>query len=332
MDFISGPAVADAIDELIRGAEKGLVLVSPFFHPSQDQLRWLAEASLRDVNVRLFVRAEDLKPVELEIIERCESMAITVRHVHRLHAKLFASEKGVVLGSMNLTATSRDSFDVAVRIDAQTEPEAFKSAVRLLKDLEAHVKKPPLDLSGQKGVVMGLFFADQWDEIRRLALSGDVDAQELHRFCIACNATNRGDEVHCWRCNAKAVAESAPLFGGFCRRCGNTYSSTPARPLCMACYERDVRKVPADRPSGQRPAGSAPRGEGPPNVGQAWTGAMETDLRARWDSGETIAAIAAATGRTTGAIVARVVKMGLAPDRDAARVWPRVRLQGSENR
>lgn len=56
-----------------------------------------------------------------------------------------------------------------------------------------------------------------------------------------------------------------------------------------------------------------------PNAGQPWTPDQDADLRRRWLSGEPMCSVAKFFGRSSGAIAARLVRLGLADNRSEAR-------------
>ena len=67
-----------------------------------------------------------------------------------------------------------------------------------------------------------------------------------------------------------------------------------------------------ERPSGSRGASTVDPNK--PKVGANWTPAEEQQLRDAFNAQKLIADIATAHGRTTGAITARLVKLGLIQD------------------
>ncbi len=60
----------------------------------------------------------------------------------------------------------------------------------------------------------------------------------------------------------------------------------------------------------------------PAKAGSPWNPSLDQELGSRWQTGESIAQLTRHFGRSNGAIVARVVKLGLAPDRASARLGP----------
>ncbi|MBL8664512.1 MAG: HRDC domain-containing protein, partial [Candidatus Odyssella sp.] len=70
-----------------------------------------------------------------------------------------------------------------------------------------------------------------------------------------------------------------------------------------------------------RDAAGAPAGEAAaPKRGLPWTPEEDAALRRRWNEGAGVGALAAELGRAAGGIEARLVRLGLAPDRETARM------------
>ena len=75
----------------------------------------------------------------------------------------------------------------------------------------------------------------------------------------------------------------------------------------------------ADAPASSDPALASGM---PPNRGLPWTQGDDDVLRRRWNEGAGVAALAAELGRAGGGVEARLVRLGLVPDRESARLRP----------
>jgi hypothetical protein len=67
------------------------------------------------------------------------------------------------------------------------------------------------------------------------------------------------------------------------------------------------------------PAGEAGASSGAANQGKPWTPEQDQALRRRWDEGAGVGVLAEELGRGAGGIEARLVRLGLVPDRESAR-------------
>lgn len=75
---------------------------------------------------------------------------------------------------------------------------------------------------------------------------------------------------------------------------------------------RDVADTPAN--------GNAAGASLGPNQGKPWSPEQDELLRRRWHEGASVASLAAELGRGAGGIEARLVRLGLVPDRETARL------------
>jgi hypothetical protein len=58
------------------------------------------------------------------------------------------------------------------------------------------------------------------------------------------------------------------------------------------------------------------------NIGKPWSAELDSELAQRWNAGSDVAALAAHFGRAKGGITARLVRLGLVPDRATASSRP----------
>lgn len=85
---------------------------------------------------------------------------------------------------------------------------------------------------------------------------------------------------------------------------------------CSALPEARQRRNRRER--GERDDTPSSDAEKPVNLGKPWTLELDADVAAQWLNGARLSDLAAKQGRSEGSIVARVVHLGLAFDRDAA--------------
>lgn len=321
MDVLVGDGLRDAVNELIRSSNSFLFLMTPYFDPTLDQMRWLAEARIRTVRVTVLVREGDADERTAAASAQCEKMGVRIVQVPRLHAKAYASESMLILTSMNLTAGSLDSWDMGIRIVRNAEPDMARKVTDSLKDLDAFVRRvrAPQDDIERRTRIIAMLMDDRYEEVRQFALAGDVFAQQSHRFCLVCHQTNRGEGALCPSCTARSVAAGRELPGQYCMTCGQPARTSEERPLCRPCYERDVL-LSQPKPAGARSAVASPQGlaASAPRQGQPWTADEEADLTRRWQRQETVEEIATALGRTPVGIAARLEKLRVVSDRELA--------------
>lgn len=328
MEFIAGAAVTAAIDRLIATANRAVLVVTPFFHPTADQFRALAAARLRGVGVKIWMR-DDNKPGDWQtVVEECSRMNIKVEAVPRLHAKLYASESMVILTSRNLYAASINSWDAAVVVEKAANPEGYEAGIQLLRDLESYIEGlEPTHSADELEMFLLTRSAEGLQKLRAAAENGNPKAMRYHEFCVSCGTSRFRDEEsdpQCPRCVATEHVEGTKLDFKHCNRCGVDELRQRGRPWCRGCY-RQLNQRPGRRVEfALRDAAIAkpPPSAEFPNQGQKWSGSDEAQLRALWATDTPTVQIAHQFGRTRRAIIARAVKLGLAPDSETAARRP----------
>ncbi|WP_223645399.1 hypothetical protein [Corallococcus sp. EGB] len=103
--FISPTKISAAVQDLIEGAEKELVLVTPYFKPWNHQQNAICGRLKARVPVSLIIRADEVSKTA-PYLQPFVSDGAWLLCVERLHAKLYMSEKCAILTSMNLVETS----------------------------------------------------------------------------------------------------------------------------------------------------------------------------------------------------------------------------------
>ena len=97
-------------------------------------------------------------------------------------------------------------------------------------------------------------------------------------------------------------------------------------PLAAWLRLRDVLRLLPDDPAADRgggePAGANPPRPGPTNRGKPWTADEEARAHAAWAAGDDAADIGRALGRSRGAVMARLVRLGLVDEAEAGLRYP----------
>ncbi|MBI3743032.1 MAG: hypothetical protein HY261_01920 [Chloroflexi bacterium] len=132
--------VDDQITDIVRTAQKQVILVSPFIDLLQHLKDQIKLARRRGVKVVIVGRPEDsssggrncLTPKNKDVPWLLEQ-GVELRAVERLHSKIYANESGILISSMNLTQESKNSKEFALRItDALVAASARKHVQELL--------------------------------------------------------------------------------------------------------------------------------------------------------------------------------------------------------
>ncbi|WP_254042411.1 phospholipase D-like domain-containing protein [Myxococcus guangdongensis] len=144
--FIPHSKISSAVQDLIEGAQRELVLVTPYFKPwnhLQNAIRGRLEAR---IPVALIVREDEVSKTAPHL-QPFAAAGAQVLCLDRLHAKLYLSEQCALLTSMNLVETSAlNSWECALQIKASESPTLFKQFEEQVRAIRKSAK--PLSSAG----------------------------------------------------------------------------------------------------------------------------------------------------------------------------------------
>lgn len=98
-DFLDTQGMSNALNEIIKNAQKELFLVSPYLRFSQLVYDRLCQATRQDVTVHIIYGKSELHPLELA---KLQSLKVNLYFKENLHAKCYLNENYALVGSMNL--------------------------------------------------------------------------------------------------------------------------------------------------------------------------------------------------------------------------------------
>ena len=114
--FLTTTGVSYQLEELIRGAEERLVLISPFLRVNQRIRDLLADKDRLKIDTRVVYGKSELSPEQSEWLSSTPS--IRTSYCANLHAKCYLSEKKALLTSMNLYEFSQvNNIEMGVLVD-----------------------------------------------------------------------------------------------------------------------------------------------------------------------------------------------------------------------
>ena len=212
--FLTTTGVSHELEELIKGAQERLVLISPFLRVNARIRDLLADKALRKFDTRIIYGKSELDAGERGWLSTVPS--IRVSYCERLHAKCYLSEQRALLTSMNLYEFSQvNNIEMGVLIDRQSDEalydDIYQETLRIVRGSE----------EGQT------------------ALPADT-AQEQHQTLPAKRPRRRAGDTPRQRKRARpnkaTVPDHAPP-SGFCVRCRTALPANPDKPYCAAHYK-----------------------------------------------------------------------------------------------
>ncbi|MCE2469699.1 MAG: hypothetical protein J4F32_04160 [Dehalococcoidia bacterium] len=240
--------VPGAILDIIRSAEKYVVLVSPYIDLWVHLKTAIEEARQRDVRVTLICRPIDKNALDPQRTRNdlawLRAKETTVHVVPSLHAKFYLNESSALLTSMNLSGhSSRNSLEVGVCLEAKEQ----------VRDLQEYAKRltqrgimgddaPQATVNGRQERRERLeekrapYVIDK-DTPKRVL--GKVLGRIQGTHCIRCSALipHNLDKPLCDKCFAIwDEYKNREYTERYCHACGKEAPTTYAKPRCASCY------------------------------------------------------------------------------------------------
>lgn len=129
--FLDTQSISSEISQLIKGAQKSIVLISPYIQVSQtfkDKLATISD-NKKVKDFTLICRKDELKNSEFEWMKTIKNL--TILEKENLHAKCYLNEQKAVICSMNLYKFSQENnVEMGILITKKDDPEAFKSLLQ----------------------------------------------------------------------------------------------------------------------------------------------------------------------------------------------------------
>lgn len=214
MNILSSHKISGVLFDIIHGARKELVLVSPYVNLTYWKQLATALTAARDRGVKIdfYVRHE---PGNVLSKEQVESLGITPHLVANLHAKFYYNETSGLVTSLNLLGVSNsNSIEIGCQLDSAKEVDELRrfvqqhlapqEAVKSLGEEDKHLSTKEfgqvladyleehvdagVQVNGQGPTSLGIqalgntFSVDIEGSPSRLLLRGVVSSREAERF------------------------------------------------------------------------------------------------------------------------------------------------------
>ncbi len=194
-----------AIPELIREAQSFFTLVSPNTSFEGSWLANITNATQRGIEVCVVYNPREFGD-EIPNNQHLIRLPKEVKQygVDYLHAKIYMTDKSVIITSMNYTNWSNKNREIAVRFDRDSAGQAYKEVQTYVDEL---LGKLPIKAQG---------FCIRCGK-------NDIHYNRLEPMCAT--------HLRTWRrYNNPNYPEN------YCHSCGNKMKTTFADPLCSECF------------------------------------------------------------------------------------------------
>lgn len=182
MNILPSHKISGVLFDIIHGAKKELVLVSPYVN----LIHWkqlataLTAARDRKVKIDFYVRHEPSKRHEMNNLaskEQVEALGITPHLVENLHAKFYYNESAGLITSLNLLGVSNsNSIEIGCQLETAKEVEELRRFVQQHLAPQEAVKLPSEEDKYLTSVPFGQALADSLEENvdQRAHVSGET--------------------------------------------------------------------------------------------------------------------------------------------------------------
>ena len=247
-EFLDTEHTVSALVDLINGADKRLVFISPYVKMPERILERLKDVCRRgSVEMILVCRKEDLKPEERAALAQIPRL--TLRFLKNLHAKCFYNDSAMVITSLNLHEHSQqNNREMGIYLtrqdDGETFIEALDEAEFIIRQAESEeAKEGKTEITRQESDKRDDSIGTRPVRSKRESPRGEQStghAQSGH--CIRCgkDIPYNMEAPYCTSCYSTWKRFKNPDHEEeHCHWCGKpNESTTMERPLCYSCYRK----------------------------------------------------------------------------------------------
>ena len=213
--------VVAAIPQLIKEADEFFTLVSPFTSFEGSWLADITTATQRGIEVCVVYNPynyeEASKNQHLSQNQHLSRLPEKVERygVEFLHAKIYLTDKSVIVTSMNYTSWSNRNREIAVRFDRKLTQQAYDEVREYVDELLGDI--PDRNKS---------------ESVQRL--------EKTRGHCIYCgtNVLYNLQKPLCYPHWKPGLSDKPTTKHNYCHSCGGKRETTFAEPLCDECKRR----------------------------------------------------------------------------------------------
>ena len=122
--FLTTTGISHQLEEIIKGADEHLLLISPFLKVNPRLRELLEDKNRMKIDVRVIYGKKELQPEENSWLESMTS--IKTSFCRTLHAKCYLNEKRALLTSMNLYEYSQvNNYEMGILVSREEDPELY---------------------------------------------------------------------------------------------------------------------------------------------------------------------------------------------------------------
>jgi hypothetical protein len=229
IEFLTTGGVGLQLENLIRGAQNRLVLISPYIRISTILFESLREADRRSVKTILLHKGNKLEREDSLKLTLLTNLTLGI--IPNLHARCYLNENMAIVSSMSLYEfPEQNNLEMGFLINASSDPEVYikiKGEVDTMLNLAVTAnnkssvntqEKPPLSNNQQQKPALSI------QKGYCIRCGAEVPYNPEIPFCASCFAQ--------WSNYA-----NFNYLEKFCHLCGRATTTSALMPRCSLCYE-----------------------------------------------------------------------------------------------
>ena len=234
--FLTTTGVSYRLEEIIKGAEEQLVIISPFLRINQRIKALVEDKDRLKIDIRVVYGKSELQPEENNWLESMNS--IRTSFSKNLHAKCYLNEKQALLTSMNLYEYSQvKNHEMGILVVRKEErelyDEIYRESMRIVRTSEEiRVTVARVDTTKK---------AKQTPRRKTRPKKRSSRQKPANGFCIRCGETLPADpaKAYCRRCYRRwNKYKNRDYKEKHCHLCGSDHAATLNKPACLKCYRK----------------------------------------------------------------------------------------------
>ncbi len=125
--FLNTSATSFYLEELIKGANERLLIISPYLKFNEKVRELLEDKDRMKIDIRIVYGKNELHPDEMNWLKSL--LSVRCSFCKNLHAKCYLNETQAIISSMNLYEFSQvNNNEMGVLISREDDPDLFKDA------------------------------------------------------------------------------------------------------------------------------------------------------------------------------------------------------------
>lgn len=121
--YLTNKETQAELEKLIKGAEKSLVLISPYIKLTNTLLARIKASAEKGVSVKIIFRKDKVDKEEFKKLSSIKN--VEIKAIEDLHSKCYLNEKQLIITSLNLLETSEKNWEMGVLVTEKEDKSLF---------------------------------------------------------------------------------------------------------------------------------------------------------------------------------------------------------------